>query len=489
MEGLVEGEQDPPYLCMHSNHCARRLEDDRISSFYDIDSLCSFPTSLGVARLGIQWYTQSHVTLNLVDNVHLSMEIPGACEQDGAVITQPLHNIPNYCLGRVIGLADTFIWAFFPALFSGKLSDPYSQTCIPKKNFIHWYEEVMLPAIQAVIDDNNILQYIPKTHDIASSDCSAPREALAALAVAEEEEADMEEELGGFTGAKRRDGPTATLGSRRKHFYVTLQPRYLAVLWEEIYSRAALWPEYAGLRLYMAAKNTKLTWMRPTFESALADWQHHWNYAVDEAYIDPEVTYIDIGRQMTPADTGPHGRVFLWRRCCMDRLWHRRLQWSRIQNRLYHREEDACKDDSSKRKAPPIHRATYPFVTLRDARDMTITPRSSSWELRNGLVYSQFYNLIKVPFDAAKQYPFQNRHTESMALDPSYLRDQRNSTRGAHAHQSRVQCAYRLSKLRIHRNVPAVDQDDNGGDETQHEGSTHHPFTGMARDSQVGTVK
>jgi hypothetical protein len=33
---------------------------------------------------------------------------------------------------------------------------------------------VMLPAIQAVIDDNNILQYIPKTHDIASSDCSAP---------------------------------------------------------------------------------------------------------------------------------------------------------------------------------------------------------------------------------------------------------------------------------------------------------------------------
>ncbi|WKT53947.1 hypothetical protein QSH57_004531 [Fusarium oxysporum f. sp. vasinfectum] len=176
----------------------------------------------------------------------------------------------------------------------------------------------------------------------------------------------------------------------------------------------------------MAAKNTKLTWMRPTFESALAEWQHHWNSAVDEAYIDPEVTYIDIGRQMTPADTGPHGRVLIWRRCCMDRLWRRRLQWSRIQNPLYRREEDACKDESGKRQAPPIRRTTYPFVTLRDARDMNITPSSSSWELRNGLVYSQFYNLIKVPFDAAKQYPFQNRHTESMALDPSYLRDQQD---------------------------------------------------------------
>ncbi|KAJ4080605.1 hypothetical protein NW760_014566 [Fusarium oxysporum] len=68
-----------------------------------------------------------------------------------------------------------------------------------------------------------------------------------------------------------------------------------------------------------------------------------------------------------------------------------------------------------------------------------------------------------------------------MALDLSYLRDQHNSTRGAHAHQSRVQYAYRLSKLRIHRNVPAVDQDDDDDDddddEMQHEGLIYHPFT------------
>lgn len=479
MEGLGEGTQDPPYLCMHSNHGARRLEDDSISSSYDIDSLCSFPTSLGVARLGIQWYTQSHVTLNLVDNVHLSMEIPGKRGEDGPVTTQPLHNIPNYCLGRVIGLADTFVWAFFPAMFSGKLSDPYTQTCIPNEKFVHWYEEVMLPAIQAAIDDNNILQYIPKTHAIASSDSSAPREALAALAVAEEEEADMEEELGGFIGAKRRDGPATLPGPRRKQFYVTLQPRYLAALWVEIQARAAPWPEYEGLRLYMAAKNTKLTWMRPTLESTLAEWQHHWDSAVDAAYIDPDVTYIDIGRQMTPADQGPQGRVLLWRRCCLDRLWHRRQQWSRLQNRLCRREEGTGRENPGKRQAPPVRRTTYPFVTLRDARDMTITPGPASWELQNGLVYSQFYNLVKVPFDAAKQYPFQNRHTESMALDPSYLRDQRNSTRGAHAHQSRVQCAYRLSKLRIHRNVPVVNH--GGGDdddaEMQENGPTLHPFT------------
>ncbi|KAM6508532.1 hypothetical protein FALCPG4_018372 [Fusarium falciforme] len=257
-----------------------------------------------------------------------------------------------------------------------------------------------------------------------------------------------------------------------------LESRYLAALWEDVQARAAPFPEYAGLRLYMAAKNTKLTWMRPTLESTLEEWHCHWDSAVDETYVDPQATYIDIGRQLTPAEMGPRGRVLLWRRCCLDRLWRRRLQWSQLQNRLNGREEGADRGESGKRRSPPIRRTTYPFVTLRDARDMTITPGPGSWELQKGLVYSQFYNLVKVPFDAAKQYPFQNRHTESMALDPSYLLDQRNSTRGAHAHQSRVQCAYRLSKLRIHRNLPAVDQDETDDDAVRSALElTQHQFT------------
>lgn len=477
MEGAGDDEPNPPYLCMHTHHRSPRPERDSIASSYDVDSLCSFPTSLGVARLGLQWYTQPHATLNLVDNVHLSIDIPPPDGKGDAVSTQPLHNIPNYCLGRVVGLADTYVWAFFPALFRGQLSNPYAQTCIPRDKFVHWYEQVTLPAMQAVIDDNNILQYIPKTHAIASSDSSAPREALVAKAVVEEEEAEMEDELGGFVGAKGREGPVNSSGPHRKHFYVTIQARYLAALWAEMLVRAAPFPQYAGLRLYMAAKNTKLTWMRPTLESTLEEWRHQWDSAVDETYIDPTVTYIDIGRQLTPTETGPRGRVLLWRRCCLDRLWRRRLQWSQLQNRLYLGEEDGEPGTSRRRRSLPIRRTTYPFVTLRDARDVTITPRQESWELQNGLVYSQFYNLIKVPFDATKQYPFQNRHTESMALDPSYLLDQRNSTRGAHAHQSRVQCAYRLSKLRVHRNLPEVDHGAEDSCERSPLGLTPHQFT------------
>jgi hypothetical protein len=86
---------------------------------------------------------------------------------------------------------------------------------------------------------------------------------------------------------------------------------------------------------------------------------------------------------------------------------------------------------------------------MRDAIDMTITPTHQSREAREGLLYSQFYNLIKIPFDAAKQYPFQNPQLEKMALDPSYIADCESSTRGSHANQASLKLAYRLSKLRI----------------------------------------
>ncbi|KAL6406218.1 hypothetical protein AUP68_10387 [Ilyonectria robusta] len=54
---------------------------------------------------------------------------------------------------------------------------------------------------------------------------------------------------------------------------------------------------------------------------------------------------------------------------------------------------------------------------MRDAVDMTITPTHKSREALEGLLCSQFYNLIKIPFDAAKQYPFQNPQVEKMAID------------------------------------------------------------------------
>src|ERR1700751_1927439 len=62
------------------------------------------------------------------------------------------------------------------------------------------------------------------------------------------------------------------------------------------------------------------------------------------------------------------------------------------------------------------------FATLRDAGGQSIAAAHTSEAFRGGYVYSQCYNLIKTPFDAAKVYVFNSDHQENIALDPAYVR-------------------------------------------------------------------
>ena len=59
------------------------------------------------------------------------------------------------------------------------------------------------------------------------------------------------------------------------------------------------------------------------------------------------------------------------------------------------------------------------------------------------LIYLQFYNLIKIPFNVAKVYIFNNNIIENLALDPAYVQTLQH-TRGAVAFSSKV---YKISYL------------------------------------------
>ncbi|KAH6983929.1 hypothetical protein EDB80DRAFT_783227 [Ilyonectria destructans] len=53
----------PPSLCLPTRHrLTQPCTDDFIQKTYDIDSICSFPSSLAVAKLGIQWYPQPELS-------------------------------------------------------------------------------------------------------------------------------------------------------------------------------------------------------------------------------------------------------------------------------------------------------------------------------------------------------------------------------------------------------------------------------------------
>jgi hypothetical protein len=254
----------PPSLCLPTRHrFAHPFTDHSIRKTYDIDSICSFPTSLAVAKLGLQWYPQPHVIFNHTDNVHISIEVPSDSfhqvntqPQESPQQRRPLHHIPNYCLGRVQGLVDTFIWVFFPALCHRHRHDnSYVQTSIPKKQYTIWYDQVLLPSVVAAIQDPNVLQYIPQSRRIAQTISRARQE--------------------GISTENLKNSGTGTdvlgQGTRSSAFSYILQGRHLEDIWQGIQSRIAEFPQFTGTRLYMGAKNLKLAYMHTDIAQALSD--------------------------------------------------------------------------------------------------------------------------------------------------------------------------------------------------------------------------
>ncbi|KAH6976823.1 hypothetical protein EDB80DRAFT_826657 [Ilyonectria destructans] len=412
----------PPSLCLPTRHrLAQPFTDDFIQKTYDIDSICSFPSSLAVAKLGI-------------------LLVPATGTQQRR---RPLHHVPNYCFGRIQGVVDTFIWVFFPALCSHYTHDnPYMQTSLPREQYALWYDQILLPAITAAVQDPNILQYIPKSRRIAQSTSRARQESISTERLDE--------------GSANAD--VLGQGSRSNALSYVLQHRHLEAIWQGVQSRVATFPQFTGIRLYMGAKNLKLAYMHPDITQTLSGWRNQWNAAVDEKFLDPSSTYVDIGRQYTPRiGSVAEANVLLWRRCCLKRLWRQRRAWSRHYNATSFVEQN--RPEPVKSGIAPLRQAEYPWVTMRDTVVMTITPTHKSREVLEGLLYSQFYNHIKIPFDPARQYPFQNPQLEKMALDPSYLSDCEGSTCGNHANQASLKLAYRLSKLRVRAGLVGSSKD------------------------------
>ena len=52
---------------------------------------------------------------------------------------------------------------------------------------------------------------------------------------------------------------------------------------------------------------------------------------------------------------------------------------------------------------------------------MTIASKYRSAAYKAGLIYSQFYSLIKTAFDVVKVYIFNNKAIKNLALDLAYV--------------------------------------------------------------------
>lgn len=84
---------------------------------------------------------------------------------------------------------------------------------------------------------------------------------------------------------------------------------------------------------------------------------------------------------------------------------------------------------------------------------MTIASQYGSQAYKARVIYSQFYSLVKTPFDTAKVYIFNNEALENLVLDPAYVRTLRY-VGGAVAFSPKVcEISYLYSKRRAHVNL------------------------------------
>ncbi|KAF2176506.1 hypothetical protein K469DRAFT_813152 [Zopfia rhizophila CBS 207.26] len=326
----------PRNLCLSQHHSVSKKNRSAEITF-DIDSICSFPNSLGVTQQGINYA-----------NIHFGLKVPTYnCRGD---LTE----------NSVLGIESLFIYIFFPTLNLESGYDEHS-TYLSHQDQQLWYDAVLSPALKKTIRYSNILQHYPASVYVAKLDSTA----VSAERLARKESA-REQLLGRFTGAT----------------------------------------------LFMNAKKTKLKHMDASLTSVYGCWEECCR------------TFIDLAKQVTSKDSAlPYDQipdhheveVFLWRKYCLETY----AQTQEILN--------------------------------PDGQTLFTSPHGK--ESTDGLIYSQFYGLIKTPFDTSKVYVFDNESLKNLALDPGYIRSLQQEGGGITFSKAVCEFAYLHSKKQAHANL------------------------------------
>jgi hypothetical protein len=200
--------------------------------------------------------------LNFGADIHFGLKVPAYNARGD--LTQnyvPLHKIPHYCFGSVIGMETLFIYIFFPALHMD--SEYEHSTYLSNQDQQLWYDAVLSPAMKKTIGCSNMMQHYPASAHVADLDTTA----LSAEAL------------------------TRKLSSRQQLLKYALQPQHLDPLWNLLRESIADNPSFSrfeGATLFMHAKNTKLNYINASLTSACGSWEDSWSKAADPQFYNKD---------------------------------------------------------------------------------------------------------------------------------------------------------------------------------------------------------
>ncbi|KAH7114164.1 hypothetical protein B0J13DRAFT_630962 [Dactylonectria estremocensis] len=406
-----------PHICLD--------EDERVSNdagvTFDVDSVVAFPSNLAVAKQGIRWSPTRMTVSDLQSDLHLRSIPVTYLDANGKQhqVHRPVHQIPHYTFGRVVGFEDISLYLLFPNLYREE------QKCskLRDEDFRLWMDGILLPAIYQCYSTAHV-QHYPSSYD--HSRCNSAARGVEALS--------------------QRVHPVA----REQQLVYYLPPEALADVWAKILATAQEpgFQQFQDVTILLQAKNLKVLTKDVTWEKMVSRFQTYWASAIDESHTTTDV-YYDVGKETCPQQasqvvpwsqlaagviddpTEKRAEALLYRRCCLESYAFQ------VGN--------GSTDDQGTQK-----QVFYPFSMLRDTGSLTIETGKRSLRRAAGLLYSQFYPSVKEVFAAGNAYPFTNTAIETLSLDKK-LRKTWELVGGGLSHQPAALIkAYLYTKLRCH---------------------------------------
>ncbi|RKK66775.1 hypothetical protein BFJ69_g15098 [Fusarium oxysporum] len=380
----IDSRKEVPYICLD--------EDERVSDgagvTFDIDSVVAFPSSLAVAKKGIHWSPTRMTVSDLQSDLHLQSMPVVFLDTNGKQhqVHRPIHHIPHYTFGRVIGFEDISLYLLFPNLYREE------QKCskLRDEDFRLWMDGILLPAIYQCYSTAHV-QHYPSSYDHSRYNSIAR----------------------GIEGLSQRVHPVA----REQQLVYYLPPEALADVWATITTaiQEPGFQQFRDVTILLQAKNLKVLTKDVTWEKMMSRFEQYWTSAIDNSHMTTDL-YFDIGKETCPQqpsevvpwsqlatgiiDDPPEKRAetLLYRRCCLESYAFQ------VGNTHI--------DDQGTQK-----QVFYPFSMLQDTGSLTIETGKRSARRSAGLLYSQFYSSVKEVFAAGNVYPFTNTAIETLALD------------------------------------------------------------------------
>jgi hypothetical protein len=363
---------------------------------YDVDSLLAIPDSLAVARQGLQVCFTPQITMNLQTNLHVRVVLEGGSKQR-------VMDIPHFRLGNIVGPIDIAVYVLVPHLKDGAQGEV---TNFPTQDQLQrFFDKLFFPAIRNHLDAD-IVQHLPLSFRDAKN---------RSLAASSE-------------GRAVDSTPFGRVQNLRSH----LPAEKLKAVWDDVLMATEQdgYRDFRGVQLFLNAKNLKTQTKASSPRAALENFLTIWEQCCLTNYIHKETTWLDIGKEVIHGGSGGHRPcTALWRRCCLDRRLEAMQRTAEVETGGF-------------------RVAKYHWAMHADAGSMTVEPNVKNPLGRAGLAYSQYYNSEKEMFDAAKNYPFDNKHLESLCIDPQTVKMAQNAGGGKPTSRTRLIAAYLKSRDR-----------------------------------------